>query len=1143
MDALQDKVLDVGAHVVVASASRAALFDSMVPYVVAVGPNLLSGLSDSAGDEVETEAAPENAAWVIFTSGSTGKPKGVVLEHQALVSSALAHGARLGLGPDTRFLQFAAHTFDNSIEEIFTTLIHGGCVCVPSDADRLGNLAGAINALGANFMDLTPTVAALLHPSQVPGIKALAVGGEAITQTVLDAWGGVVPIHNQYGPSECSINASHRLHETTRGDISNIGTSVGSISWVVDPLNHDRLVPVGCVGELLIEGPILARGYLNRSGETAKAFVENTEWALLDPHGADRGGRRMYKTGDLVRYDSDGSLVYLGRKDTQVKLHGQRIELGEVEHHVTAALPDGVPSCVELVQPGDANKSLAVFFSPGHVQDSEAKILDMTPELQTLLRDAVTGLVSRLASYMVPALFFPVSKMPLTSSGKLDRRRLRGLLQDSPLDIVAYRLEAQSGDGRKPETESECTLQKLWAKTLNVPADGITADDSFFRHGGDSIGAMKLAAAARQVGLVLTVATIFQRPRLCDMALAFGGEAGDPQAAVASVPRPVEPFSLLTDGTAKLRDRVASICRVRAESVEDIYPCTALQAGLVAASQRQPGAYVAVNAYKLPAGVDVVRFKQAWQDVVDSEAILRTRVVFDEHLGFLQAVVREPITWVTAPSLYGLSVDDKKLPPHDGGPLTQYALVNERSDQPTFVWIAHHALYDGWSLSTLLNRVEERYRRPEAAMAATPHYSRFVQHLAGIDAAASDEFWKANLSMEEDVEHFPRLPHPGYHVKASLQAHQTVRFQKPQVDLPVASFLRAAWALALSTHVSSPDVIFGEVLSGRDVPVPYVEELVGPTLTTVPRLITINSQTTVKAALDMAGRLSAVIPHQFSGLQRIKSLSPSAAAACELQNLLVIQMDDGDDESCGGVSLWSNLVSGGNKQGADFFNFPLNVTCTIGRNTVEIHAYFDGHVIPEWQARSLLGQLEAALSRLADTGTWNEKIGELDLLAETDKQQIRKWNETPSPVVDRRIQDVILERNMKREAEEDVVVGWDGTLTATALDRLSSALARHLQDQGVRPATFIPFCFEKSVHAVVAMLAILRVGAAFVPLDPSHPVARLGEIIADCKASVILCSPRYAELCAEVGAKTVVPIDGERLRRLGPTAMDKGDGM
>jgi len=1147
VDALQDKVLDVGAHIVVASESRAAIFESMVPYVLAVGPDLLARLPDSPVDETGTEVAPQNAAWVIFTSGSTGKPKGVVLEHQALVSSALAHGARLGLGPHTRFLQFAAHTFDNSIEEMFTTLIHGGCVCVPSDADRLGNLAGVINSLEANMMDLTPTVAALLHPSQVPNIKAMAVGGEALTQTVLDAWGGAVPVHNQYGPSECSINSTHRLHKTAHDDISNIGTSVGSISWVVDPLNHNRLMPVGCVGELLIEGPILARGYLNRPIETAKAFVDNPLWAALDPHHANRGARRMYKTGDLVRYDSDGSLVYLGRKDTQVKLHGQRIELGEIEHHVAASLPDSVPSCAELVVLGDANKNLAVFFSPNPVLDTEAKVLGITPELQRLSQGVVTALTSKLASYMVPALFFPVSQMPLTSSGKLDRRRLRGLVQafDS-ISVAAYRPKAQLGDGRKPETDMECTLQKLWAKALNVPVDSIMADDSFFRHGGDSIGAMRLAAAARQMGVALTVATIFQTPRLSDMVLAIAGDEGAVLTSEGSTSGSLEPFSLLKGQySLRLKDQVASICRVPVGSIQDVYPCTPLQAGLVAASQRRPGAYVAVNAYKLPVGVDVVRFKQAWQEVADSEAILRTRVVFDEKLGFLQAVIRRPIVWTTATSAHSLSAEDTKLPPHDGGTLTRYILVDEHSDQPTFVWVAHHALYDGWSLSTLQSRVEERYRRREVAMAATPHYSRFVEHLAGIDAAVSDAFWKANLATEEDVEHFPQPAHAGYHVKASSQTQRMMHFKKPAADLPVASFLRVAWALVLSTHISSPDVIFGEVLSGRDVPVPHIEDLVGPTFTTVPRRIAINNEATVKAALDAARGLSDVIPHQFAGLQRIKSLGPAAAAACEFQNLLAIDMADDaveDDE----FSLWSDLVSGGNKQGAEFFNLPLNVTCTIGQdNTIEVHAYFDAQVIPEWKAKSLLGQLEVALTRLADAGTWNEKLGELDLLAGTDKQQIREWNVDAGPLVERRIQDVIFERTWKRDAEEVVVVGWDGALTASELDRLSSTLARDLQGKRVRPATFVPFCFEKSVHAVVAMLGILRAGAAFVPLDPAHPVARLREIVADCKADVLLCSPRYAGLCAGVGARTVVAVDGESLRRsaeVGLIAGGTGDG-
>ncbi len=332
--ALEEKVSDASAHVVVASETRARIFEAMVPYVVAVGPghlfapshataeNSSSDVTGAAGATSPTDSrnhnrpdvSPSSPAFVMFTSGSTGKPKGVVLCHQALASSALAHGSALGIGSHTRFLQFAAHTFDNSIEEMFTTLVHGGCVCVPSEADRLGDLPGAISSLGANFMDLTPTVAALLRPDQVPSIRGMAVGGEALTREVLDIWGGAVPVHNQYGPSECSINATHRLHADAQGEVANIGSSVGSVSWVVDPRDHDRLVPIGCVGELLIEGPILARGYLGRPEETARAFIELPKWALLDPHHAGRGRRRMYKTGDLVRYNSDGSLIYLGRK-------------------------------------------------------------------------------------------------------------------------------------------------------------------------------------------------------------------------------------------------------------------------------------------------------------------------------------------------------------------------------------------------------------------------------------------------------------------------------------------------------------------------------------------------------------------------------------------------------------------------------------------------------------------------------------------------------------------------------------------------------------------------------------------------------------------------------------------------------------
>lgn len=1149
--ALEGKVTDAGAHVVVASEARAMLFEAMVPYVVAVGPALLSQLSEAADSaEVRSGVGPENPAFIMFTSGSTGKPKGVVLCHQALVSSALAHGAALGLGPHTRFLQFAAHTFDNSLEEMFTTLIHGGCVCVPSDADRLGDLPGAIDRLDANFMDLTPTVAAMLRPEQVPKIRGMAVGGEALTREVLDAWGGAIPVHNQYGPSECSINAAHKLHLDKDGDVGSIGTSVGSVSWVVDPQDHDLLVPVGCVGELLIEGPILARGYLGRPVETAKAFIEMPKWASMDPQHADRGSRRMYKTGDLVRYNSDGSLIYLGRKDTQVKLHGQRIELGEIEHHVKTNLPAVAQSSVELVTVGHA-KALAVFFCVSPSRDGESiLILPMDADTRTLCQTLVAAMATQVASYMVPSLFLPLSRMPLTSSGKLDRRQLRTMAQALADNIVEYRLGAETAGGRAPETTAERRLQGLWASVLNVVADSISADDNFFGHGGDSVGAMRLVAAARQKGMMLTVANVFQSPKLCDMArMATGSGVGDDDKSghtlatttveENTLPGPVEPFSLLEEkaGMAlkELQDHVASLCRVDAGVIEDIYPCTPLQAGLVAVSQRQPGAYVAVNFYELPSDIDIPRFKKAWQEVVDSEAILRTRVVFVENIGFLQVVVRGEIAWTSAASTEELSqIRHRQLPPHDGGILSRYTIIDEESSRPTFAWTAHHALYDGWSLPTLLDRVEARYRTPEMPVAPSPHYSRFVEHLSGLDVPASDAFWTAKLS-GPGATHFPQLPHPGYRVQATSQVSRTVGFTRPKgVSLTTASFIRTAWALVVSIYSSADDVVFGEILNGRDVPLAGVEDLVGPTLASIPRRIKIDRAMSVQELLaDVQMQLNDVIPHQFAGLQRIKTLNAAAAAACDFRNLLAIDVADGVP----GDSLWSNMKGDGSAQGPDFFSYPLNVTCTLGRNgdarNLQVRAIFDAEVVPQWQVARMLGQFETVLACLSAPGYQRDKIGEVDLLSNEDREVIREWNMVPGPLVERRIHDMISEKMAQQGNDATTVVGWDATLSNRELDALSTALAGELVSKGVGAdgSRFVPFCFEKSTFAVVAMLAVLKANAAFVPLDPGHPVARLREIVGDCAAKVVLCSPKYESLCSEV-VDTVVPVNLTMLKKL-----------
>lgn len=1130
--ALEGKVADTGTHIVVASEARASVFEAMVPYVVAIDADFLSQLC-SPEQELESGVSPSDPAFVMFTSGSTGKPKGVILSHSALASSTLAHGSALGLNESTRFLQFAAHTFDNSIEEMFTTLIHGGCVCVPSEADRLGNLAGAIDVLDANFMDLTPTVAALLRPEQVPKICGMAVGGEALTQEVLDAWGGKIPVHNQYGPSECSINATHRLHTDANGDIANIGTSVGSVSWVVDPKDHNHLVPLGCVGELLIEGPIVGTGYLNRPLETAKAFIEMPAWTTLDPHHVQRGNRRMYKTGDLVRYNSDGSLIYLGRKDTQVKLHGQRIEPGEIDHHVKACLPAGAQSSVELVTVGQS-KALAVFVRlTASVKETEIRILTVDEDFASLARVIVGEIAAKLPSYMVPNLFFPVSRMPHTSSGKLDRRQLQAMAQ-SLAEPAAYRLGTTARIGRAPETRMEKTLQELWADVLNVPAETIGADDSFFQHGGDSVGAMRLVPAARKRGISLTVASIFQALKLSDMAKVANEIGASETVTGESALRAVEPFALIKDKTkmavAALKDHVASICRVDVDAVEDIYPCTPLQAGLVAASQRQPGAYVAVSSYELPTGTDIPRFKKAWQDVVDTEAILRTRVAFVESIGFVQVVVRGDVTWTTATNINDLPASHRHLPPHDGGILSCYTIIGQDTSKPVFAWTAHHALYDGWSLPTLLSRVEARYRQPDVPLLPTPQYSRLVEYLSSVDSSASDAFWTAQLS-GSTTQHFPQLPHPGYRVQATSQASQTISFTRPKTaEVTGATFLRAAWAVVLSIFSASDDVVFGEVLTGRDVPVSGIEDLVGPTLASAPRRIQIDRDMTIEQTLaGLQAQLNEVIPYQFAGLQRIKTLNSSTAAASNFQNLFVI--DTADEEV--NDSLWKNMTS--TTQGADFFSYPLNVTCTVGNGgRIEMRATFDDKAIPKWLVARMFGQFETVLSRFAAAENQRVKIGDMDLLNNNDKAMFRKWNQVPGPVVQRRVQEVICER-LSSHPEGTAVVGWDASLSNAELDTLSTALAHELIAKGVgRGATetkFVPFCMEKSAFAVVVMLAVLKAGGAFVPLDPAHPVARLQEIVGDCAAKVIICSPKYERLCSEVTG-TAIPIDMVRLNEM-----------
>lgn len=342
VERLQDLVSQTSAHCIIFSEQTAHLADTIAEFgktTALVLPRSLRDISDSSDAPLSSAARPSNAAYALFTSGSTGRPKAVIIDHGAVSSSTAGHGEACGftLWP-RRVLQFASYTFDACITEILTTLTHGGCVCVPSEAERMNDLPRFINDFKVDWALFTPSFAALLRPEQVPTLKTLVLGGEALRQENVDVWGDRVRLMNAYGPTEACVMCVARVvpgpSQRARHEAAVIGHAVSSLAWVVSPKNHDHLAPVGAVGELLVQGPSLARGYLNEPEKTAAAFVENPKWLKEFGYGEPQ---RLYKTGDLVRYNFDGTLTYLGRKDDQVKVNGQRLELGKIRGFMSSS--------------------------------------------------------------------------------------------------------------------------------------------------------------------------------------------------------------------------------------------------------------------------------------------------------------------------------------------------------------------------------------------------------------------------------------------------------------------------------------------------------------------------------------------------------------------------------------------------------------------------------------------------------------------------------------------------------------------------------------------------------------------------------------------------------------------------------------
>ncbi|RYP91522.1 hypothetical protein DL770_002368 [Monosporascus sp. CRB-9-2] len=1070
---------------------------------------------DKLNQDIDTTGfpavTPDDIAAILFTSGSSGKPKGCVWQHKAWCSSATRQADGLYMRDSKRMLQFASYSFGASLIEMLTPLQLGATICIISDYDKMNNVEKVIAATGADAAVLPPSLLRSLN--SLGSIKTLICGGESLDSLSIDRFSERIHLVAGYGSTEGAVVTCSKLMSEGLS-AKCIGRPFNGSCWIVSPSNYHQLLPIGAVGELLIEGPHLAQGYLDQPEKTADAFIDDATWMP---------SVKYYRTGDLARFDPDtGDIYYAGRKDNMVKINGMRVELGEVEAHLKLFLPDFQGVAAELVKAESLPAMLMGFIAMGDDFDGEDSGYAETDQLQPVtavtferLASGIEGLDEKLAEklprHMIPVVYFPMRDLPLTASRKIDRVKLKSLgrrLRAAKIRLpTARRNRSHKGT---LSTEMERHLKAIWDELL--PGHSIGPDDNFFSLGGDSLLAMRLVKKTSSLGSI-TVADVFKYPTLSAMAAAITKRSASIHAHAVEI----APFSLLgeDDKTADALRNVAAQCGVDVTAIQDLYPCTSLQMGMLALSAKHLGSHVAHLVIDVPSCFDETRFRTAARILVQQNPILRTRFVNGRQV--LQAVVDEKPIFENVKDVTEYLKAAKSRPVEFGQPLSRFVFSNDRDNATrVLVWSIHHALYDGWSIPLMMRDLGTFYDGKTHLPPPRAPFNTFVAHLDSCDADASPSFWREYIE-DADYSIFPPLPRRSFQPAPSgcIQRRIDITLDAVQgVTLPTV--IRAAWGLTSCAYASAGDVVFGTTLTGRDTACAQIDNIVGPTIASVPIRFKRPSSGNVKSLLQsLQSEATAMIPHQHYGLQSISKLSEVAKQACEFTSFLVVHpAEEEANDSC--FRLRKDVTT----DLAVFTTYAFILQCTLVPGGFIHTCNYDPRVLSPETAERVLAHFEHMIRILTQSG--DQEVVSIPTISPVDEQLIRQWQspkiEGPSSCIHQ-----LISEQVEQQPENLAVDSWDGSLTYWQLWELSSKLAHQLVQLGVVPESRVLVCVDKSKWQIVAVLAILLAGGAFVPIDPSHPRENIQRIIESAEADVAVIIPSHADLFPTIRNVVEIP--------------------
>jgi amino acid adenylation domain-containing protein len=1014
----------------------------------------------------------ENAAYVIYTSGSTGRPKGVVIEHGGLRNQMEWMREEWGEEGE-RMMQRASMSFDVSLEEIFYPLVTGGRVVVAKGQGEgdLDYLVGLMEEEGITVVDVTPGLLGALLEHEGMGkcgsLRRVYCGGEALGGGVKERFFETVraELYNMYGPTETTIQSLYwrcKAGEAERG--VPIGRPIGHTqAYILDEEMESQ--PAGAVGELYLGGRGLARGYWKEAEHTAERFVPN-------PFSRE-GGARLYRTGDMVRSGGDGAIEFVGRNDGQVKIRGYRIELGEVE----AALKQhpAIADAVAMVREHEGQKRLVGYLVARKGEGLETR--ELRKDLQV-----------RLPEYMLPSTYVMVNSLPLTPSGKVERRKLP----------EPQWSQACEGEYVAPRTLIEELVAGIWAELLKLERVGVR--DNFFELGGHSLLATQVVARIRQ---------------MLHMEL--------PLRAMFEAPTVAESVALLADLRRVEVKRRACPLQPRPRTGE--LPLSFAQQRLWFIDQIEPGsaAYNMSLAVRLTGILDVNALQKSLAAIVQRHEVLRTRIENREGCG-VQVIEPEwsgrlEVTELPSRDPEGKEIALEQLAeqemsrPFDleHGPMLRVRLLQISPAEFILLTVMHHIVSDGWSAAIFTRELSAYYEAFHFGR-SSPLTDLPLQYA---DFAVWQRLWCAGELLEQHLAYWrkqlqdaPLLELPTDHPRAPIPTHRgrTLRFGLSQElttrvkelsrqhGATLFMVLLAGLQILLSRYTDEMDIAVGTAIANRSLT--ETEQIIGFFLNTVVLRTRLTGNPTVRELLVRVREVClGAYSHQDLPFEKlVEELQPERDLSRSplFQTMLVLQNTPEE------VVLFPEMRAEKMVLKNQLASYDLMVTAVEKEKRLEFAFEYSTDLFNETTIERMQHHFENLLRAMVEAP--ESRIGLLPLMNEQERDAVlRGWNQTAADYDKQLCIHSAFEVQAERTPNSPAILFEGSELTYAELSRRSNQWANWLLEKGVTPGMLIGVALERSAEMVVVLLGILKTGAAYLPLDPSYPGQRLALMLEDAK--------------------------------------------